>query len=638
MALKKLVLTPGLNRESTNYGNENGWYDGDKIRFRSGNPEKIGGWVRLTNNTFLGLARAMWNWIDLDGTNYVGLGTELKYYIERGGLYYDITPIRTTLVAPATNNCFATLINSNVVTVTIVAHGAIQNDFVTFSGAVAVGGISAPTLNAEYQITYLTANTFTITVPTLATSTVPAGGGVAISAAFQITTGLDVYSSGVGWGAGGWGRGGWGTGVVNSVGAQLRLWSNDNYGQDLVIAPRGGAIYYWQDAGGVTTRAKTLASLATLAGYSGTYVPTTTNQIMASSIQRFVIAFGANPYISGTPASTFDPMLVRWSDQNNQYQWVPSITNQSGEFRLTHGSYIVASQVTRQENLIWTDAALYSMQHLGPPYVFSFQVLMDNISIISPNAVTTVNNVTYWMGIDKFYYYDGSVHTLPCTLWQYVFEDLNTDQSFQVFSGSNSGYNEIWWFYCSEDTSVIDRYVIFNYLDQVWYSGNMARTAWLDSGIRQYPIAANYDHRLLYHEASVDDVSGLTPVPIAAYVQSSDFDIEDGQNFGFVWRILPDINFNGSDVNNPYVTMTVVPRENAGASYGSADAPLVTSSDNYALPYPPNSSVYIVQTFTGQVYTRLRGRQMSFRIESDALGVAWQLGKPRIDLKSDGKR
>jgi hypothetical protein len=638
MALKKLILTPGINRESTNYGNEGGYYDGDKIRFRSGNPEKIGGWVRLSNSTFLGLVRAMWNWIDLDGTNYVSLGTELKYYIEKGGLYYDITPIRTTLVAPATNNCFATLINSNVVTVTIVAHGAIQNDFVTFSGAVAVGGITAPTLNAEYQITYLTANTFTITVPTLATSTVAAGGGVAISAAFQITTGLDVYSSGVGWGAGGWGRGGWGTGVINTVGTQLRLWSNDNYGQDLIIAPRGGGIYYWPDSGGVTTRAQTLASLATAAGYDGTYVPTTTNQIMASSIQRFVIAFGANPYISGTPASTFDPMLVRWSDQNNQYQWVPSITNQSGEFRLTHGSYIVASQVTRQENLIWTDAALYSMQYLGPPYVFSFQVLMDNISIISPNAVTTVNNATYWMGIDKFYYYDGSVHTLPCTLWQYVFEDLNVDQSFQVFSGSNSGYNEIWWFYCSEDTSVIDRYVIFNYLDQVWYSGNMSRTAWLDSGIRQYPIAANYDHRLLYHEASVDDVSGLTPVPIAAYVQSSDFDIEDGQNFGFVWRILPDINFNGSDVNNPYVTMTVVPRENAGAPYGSADAPIVTSADNYALPYPPNSSVYIVQTFTGQVYTRLRGRQMSFRIESDALGVAWQLGKPRIDLKSDGKR
>lgn len=638
MALKKLVLTPGLNRESTNYGNEGGWYDGDKIRFRSGSPEKIGGWVRLSSSTFLGLARAMWNWIDLDGTNYVGLGTELKYYIEKGGVYYDITPIRTTLVAPATNNCFATLIGSNVVTVTIVAHGATQNDFVTFSGAVAVGGIAAPILNAEYQITYLTANTFTITVPTLATSTVAAGGGVAISAAFQITTGLDVYSSGVGWGAGGWGRGGWGTGAVNTVGTQLRLWSNDNYGQDLVIAPRGGAIYYWPDSGGVTARAKPLAYWATFYGYDGTYVPTITNQVMASSIQRFVIAFGANPYIFGTPASTFDPMLVRWSDQNNQYQWVPDIANQSGEFRLTHGSYIVASQVTRQENLVWTDAALYSMQYLGPPYVFSFQVLMDNISIISPNAVTTVNNITYWMGIDKFYYYDGSVHTLPCTLWQYVFEDLNVDQSFQVFSGSNSGYNEVWWFYCSEATSVVDRYVIYNYLDQVWYSGTMSRTAWLDSGIRQYPIAANYDNRLLYHEASVDDVSGLAPVPIVAYVQSSDFDIEDGQNFGFVWRILPDINFNGSDVNNPYVTMTVVPRENAGAPYGNADAPIITSADNYALPYPPNSSVYIVQTFTGQVYTRLRGRQMSFRIESNALGVAWQLGKPRIDLKSDGKR
>jgi hypothetical protein len=331
-------------------------------------------------------------------------------------------------------------------------------------------------------------------------------------------------------------------------------------------------------------------------------------------------------------------MLVRWSDQNNQYQWVPAITNQAGEFRLTHGSYIMSAQVARQETLIWTDSALYSMQYLGPPYVFNFQVLMDNISMISPNSAITVNNVTYWMGIDKFYMYNGTVSTLPCTLWQYVYEDLNLDQSFQVFAGGNNGYNEIWWFYCSEDTSVIDRYVIFNYLDQVWYSGTMGRTAWLDSGIRAYPIAANYENRLLYHEASVDDVSGLFPVPIPAYVQSSDFDIEDGQNFGFVWRILPDINFNGSSVNNPYVTMTVVPRENSGASYGPADAPTVTSADNYALPYPPNSSVYVIQTFTGQVYTRLRGRQMSFRIDSDGLGVAWQLGRPRIDLKPDGKR
>jgi hypothetical protein len=638
MALKKLALTPGLNRESTNYGNEGGWYDGDKVRFRSGNPEKIGGWIRLSNDTYLGLARSLWNWIDLDGANYLGVGTNLKYYIEKGSVYYDITPLRVIYVAPATTNCFATTNLLYTVVVTIVAHGAIQNDFVTFSGAVAVGGIAAATLNAEYQITYIDANSFSITSPTAATSSVAAGGGAGTAAAFQITTGLDVYSSGVGWGAGGWGRGGWGTGVVNTLGMQLRLWSNDNYGQDLVIAPRGGPIYYWEDAAGVGIRAVTLSAASTFYGYPGTYVPTATNQILSSSIQRFVIAFGANPYVSGTPASTFDPMLVRWSDQNNQYQWVPSVTNQAGEFRLTHGSYIMAAQVTRQETLIWTDSALYSMQYLGPPYVFNFQVLMDNISMISPNSAITVNNVTYWMGIDKFYFYDGTVHTLPCTLWQYVYEDLNLDQSFQVFAGGNNGYNEVWWFYCSEDTSVIDRYVIFNYLDQVWYSGTMGRTAWLDSGIRTYPIAANYESRLLYHEASVDDVSGLFPVPIPAYVQSSDFDIEDGQNFGFVWRILPDINFNGSSVNNPYVTMTVVPRENAGASYGTADAPTVTSADNFALPYPPNSSVYIVQTFTGQVYTRLRGRQMSFRIDSDALGVAWQLGRPRIDVKSDGKR
>lgn len=638
MPLQALKLVPGLNREGTNYSNSGGWYDGDKIRFRSGNPEKIGGWTRLSNSTYQGVARALWNWVDFDGSNYLGVGTNLKYYIERGGEYYDITPIRTTFTAPATTNCFSTINLSPVVTVTITSHGATQDDFVTFSGAVAVGGISAATLNAEYQITYIDTNTFSIRTTTNATSNVAAGGGAGISAVFQILTGLNTYTVGTGWGAGPFGRLGWGTGYTSGIGQQLRLWSNDNYGQDLVIAPRGGSIYYWSDATTVNTRAQLLSTLATAAGYSGTYVPVATNQVLTSALQRFVIAFGANSYVAGTPNTPFDPMLVRWSDQANPYQWVPSITNQSGEFRLTHGSYIVAAQITRQENLVWTDSCLYSMQYLGPPYVYQFTVLMDNISIISPNAAITVNNVTYWMGLDKFYMYNGTVNTLPCALKQYVFENLNSDQGYQVFAGSNSGYNEVWWFYCSEDSSLVNHYIIYNYLDNVWYSGTMGRTAWLDSGIRTYPMAADYNGRILYHEADVDDVSGLTPMPINAYVQSSDFDIEDGHSFSFVWRMLPDVNFNGSNVNNPYVSITIVPRQNAGAPYGTADAPTVTSADNYAPPYPPNSSVYVVQQFTGQVYTRLRGRQMSFRIESDALGVAWQLGTVRFDSRPDGRR
>jgi len=637
MPLQKLQFRAGINREGTDYSNEGGWYDCDKIRFRSGFPEKIGGWIRLSNYTYQGVARSMWNWIDLDGTNYLGVGTNLKYYIERGGYYYDVTPLRVTYThstSPSTDNCFATTIGSNVVTVTITANGAANNDFVTFSGSTAVGGVPATELNAEHQITYVNSSTFTFTTTTAATSTVAAGGGVAITAAFQINTGLDVYVVGGGWGAGGWGRGGWGSGVsTGGVGQQLRLWSNDNYGQDLIIAPRNGAIYYWKDSTGVSVRAQPLSDLATAAGYSGAYVPYKTLDVSASSIQRFVIAFGANSYVSGTPATDFDPMLVRWSDQNNPYQWVPAVTNQAGEFRLSHGSSIVSYINTRQEILVWTDTALYSMQYLGSPYVWKFEILMDNISVMSPNSMITVNNVTYWMGQEKFYMYSGRVETLPCALRQYIFDDINKDQAYQIFSGSNEGYNEVWWFYCSNGSNVVDKYVIYNYLDRVWYYGSMGRTAWLDSGIRQYPMAASYDNRVLYHEASVDDVSGLTPVPIDAYIQSSDFDIGDGHNFGFVWRILPDVNFNGSTVDQPSVTMTVKPRQNSGTAYGVANNPSVQSYDNFSVRH-----TYNIQQFDGQVYTRLRGRQLAFRIESNTLGTAWQLGTPRIDIRADGRR
>jgi len=325
--------------------------------------------------------------------------------------------------------------------------------------------------------------------------------------------------------------------------------------------------------------------------------------------------------------------LVRWSDQENPYQWIPEVTNQAGEFRLSHGSFIVSGQPTRQENLIWTDSALYSMQYLGPPYVWKFDLLMDNISVMSPNCQITINNVTYWMGKDKFYMYSGRVETLPCALRQYIFDDINLQQSQQVFCGGNEGYNEVWWFYCSGNSAVVDKYVIYNYLDRVWYYGSMSRTAWLDSGIRDFPMAADYNNRILYHESSVDDEAGDTPLPIHSYVQSSDFDIGDGHTFGFVWRILPDINFNGSTVDKPVVSMTVKPRLNAGAPYGAADNPAVVSADNYS-----TTRVYNIQQFDGQVYTRLRGRQMAFRIESNTLGVAWQLGTPRIDVRNDGRR
>jgi hypothetical protein len=656
----------------------------------------------LSNYTYQGVSRSLWNWISLDNTNYLGVGTNLKYYIEKGGYYYDVTPIRKT-VNPMANNPFATAystlganltatastitltsgatfpssggvvlidteqiayngkstnvltgitrgyngttaaahtsttpVYSSTLTVTDPSNGVARNDFVTFSGATgSFGGFTAANINAEQQV-YGTINpsTYTININGVFSTSSASGGGAAVKAEYQINTGLDVYVAGTGWGAGVWGRGGWGSAAVGtSVGQQLLLWSNDNFGQDLVIAQRNGALYYWKDSTGVTTRAKLLSDLSTNAGYAGQFVPKKTLEVSASSIQRFVIAFGANPYDPLDSNTAFNPMLVRWSDQENPYEWVPSITNQSGEFPLSHGSQIVSYINTRQEILIWTDTALYSMQYLGAPYVWKFEILMDNISVMSPNAMITVNNVTYWMGQGKFYQYTGRVETLPCSLRQYIFDDINQDQAYQVFSGGNEGYNEVWWFYCSQGSNIVNKYVIYNYLDRVWYYGTMSRTTWLDSGTRTYPMAGSYDNRILYHEASVDDVSGLTPVAIDSYVQSSDFDIGDGHNFGFVWRILPDVNFNGSNVNQPSVTMTVKPRQNSGTPYGVANNPVVQSNDNFSLRY-----AYNVQEFDGQVYTRLRGRQMAFRIESNTVGVAWQLGTPRIDIRPDGRR
>jgi hypothetical protein len=731
--LQKIQFRPGVNREGTDYSNEGGWYACDKVRFRSGFPEKIGGWIRLSNDTFLGICRILWNWVALDGANYLGVGTNLKYYIEQGGAYNDITPIRATFTnssSPSTANCISTTNGSNVVTVNYSNYGGISGDFVTISGATAVGGIAATALNTEHQITYIDLDTFTFTVASNATSTAT-GGGNAITMVFQIQTGIDVFIQGTGWGAGTWpsyvqtsltnpftctspsttvtvtqtahglangnavyfnsisgnvcgiasapfikafpitvvnanaytfstvigsntyttsNNGptggtvvvstpvapfrGWGAAADVGIGQQLRLWTNDNFGEDLLIAPRGGGIYYWDATLGITERALLLNDASDDAGFDGQFVPNRTNQIIGSSIQRFAICFGANPYDPLDADTVFDPLLVRWSDQENPFDWVPSALNQSGEYRLNIGSFIMCAESTRQEILVWSDAAIYSMQYLGPPYVWGFQLLQDNISIMSPNASITVNNVTYWMGVDKFFSYTGRVETLPCTLWQYVFEDINIDQSFQVFAGSNERYSEVWWFYCSENSNQIDKYVIYNYLERVWSYGTMSRTAWLDSALRPFPMAAYPEgDKVLYHEANVDDVSGLTPVPIESYIQSSDFDIGDGHNFGFVWRILPDITFNGSNVNEPKVTMTVRPRRNSGTPYGISDTPDVQSDQNYT-----GQRNYDVQLFDGQVYTRLRGRQMAFRITSTDLGVSWQLGTPRIDIRNDGRR
>lgn len=798
MAITKIAIASGIYREGTSYSAEGRWFDCDKIRFRSGNAEKIGGWIRASNYTYNGVARSLWNWVDLQGTNYLGIGTNLKYYIEKGGFYYDVTPIRKT-TNPMANNPFATAystldggindsttnitvvaatsfpntggiikidseeilyngVSGNVLTgcergyngttaashltganvgcstiaVTDIANGSIQNDFVTFSGATATDGFSADDLNAEHQVFRIAnSSVYTVNIDGVFSTSVASGGGAAVIAEYQVNTGLDVYIVGTGWGAGTWpnpltytltnpftttngsgtitvahtahgltngqyvrfsgvssvggvpaallnrtyqityiglnsysialgndgygnpitatsgatgggtitayyqtGTRGWGEASnTTGIGQQLRLWTAENFGENLILAPRNGALYYWIESGGLTARAELLSDLATAAGLDGSFVPNQTLEVSASSIQRFVIAFGANPYDPTDADTPFDPMLVRWSDQENPYQWVPGVTNQAGEFRLSHGSSIVTYINTRQEILVWTDSAIYSMQYLGAPYVWGFNILMDNISILSPNAAITVNNVTYWMGDGKFYQYTGRVETLPCALRQYIFNDLNKDQSYQIFAGANEAYNEVWWFYCSNGSNVVDKYVVYNYLENVWYYGTMGRTAWLDSGLRQYPMAANYDYRILYHEANVDDVSGLTPVPINAYIQSADFDIGDGNQFAFIWRMLPDINFNGSNVDKPSVTMTLRPRINAGAPYKPAPSPEVESQNNYT-----NVRSYNIQEFDGQVYTRVRGRQMALRIESTDLGVAWQLGSVRADIKPDGRR
>jgi hypothetical protein len=698
MPLQKLQFKPGINREGTNYSNEGGWYDCDKIRFRSGNPEKIGGWTQQSPNQYLGVARALWGWVDLSGNNFLGIGTNLKYYIEKGADYFDVTPIITT--STLVNKCstaFSTLngtitatatslvltsaasfpstggiiridsetisytgkssntltglvrgVNSTTaashttganvgaytVTISDVSYNPYAGDYLTITGGTPFGGI---TLSGEYVVSGVpSGSTYTITAATFATSLATASGGT-IVVAYQIPVGTNVATFGTGWGTGPWSRGSWGSGYTSVLSSQLRLWSNDNYGQNLFIAPRTGAVYYWLATNGVASRAQPLDTLATAAGKDGTYVPNNVLQVLTAPIQQFVICMGSNPYISGSPNSTFNPLLVRWSDQADEYEWVPAVTNQAGEFALSNGSEIIGARTTRQEILIWTDTALYSMQYLGAPYVWGFQILMDNLSIMSPNAMVTVNNVTYWMGRDKFYMYSGRVETLPCTIRQYIFQDVNIDQNYQIFAASNEGYNEVWWFYVSndvQDSTLIDKYVIFNYLDQVWYFGSMARTAWLDSSLQPYPVAADYNSRLLYHESGVNDNSTAATLPIDAYIQSSDFDIGDGHNFGFVWRILPDLNFNGSNVSSPSVTMTVKPRVNSGTAYGPADNPTVQSSNVYS----NTQNFYNIQEFTGQVYTRIRGRQMAFRIESDTVGVAWQLGAPRIDIRPDGRR
>ena len=771
MPLKKLKFTPGVNKENTRYTNENGWYDCDKIRFRQGTPEKIGGWDQLSAQTFEGYCRSLWNWSTLSGLSLIGVGTNSKFYIESGGYYNDITPIRS---AVSLTNPFSIANNSSTVTVTDANGNYLNGDYVTFYGSTAIGNV---TILGEYQITYSTGNSYTIdlsspvlistgipalfavkfklanntpvvlttagslpapftagttyyvvntsdytfnlaatsggsainstsnnqsgihTLTAKATSTVASGGGT-VRALYQINTGPSVAQPLTGWGASYWGSESWGTGQSSSD--PLRLWSQNNFGQDLIFGPRNGALYYWNASIGLTnstvgitigspgvfTSSLSLSNnvaisfvstgdlptglsigtvyyvvnssgttfnvaataggtaIVTTGSQSGTHyissraiavsslaeasnVPLKQNYMLISDASRFLFCFGTNEYLS----TTFDPMLVRWSDQNSITEWTPSATNASGSLRLSHGSQIITALQARQEILVWTDSSLYSIQYLKQDPVWGSQILADNISIISENAASLANNIAFWMGNDKFYMYDGRVQTLKCDLRQFIYSDINMNQADQIFSGTNEGFNEVWWFYCTADSTVINRYVVYNYAEQIWYYGSMARTAWIDSGLEGNPIGATYSKNLVKHEIGYDDKETSTTLPIESYITSAEFDLDDGHMISFIWRVLPDITFRGSTTSSPSAVMYLKPMKNSGSGYTTPASVGGVSSSTIT-----RTAVLPIEAFTGQIYTRVRGRQMAIELRSTGEGVSWQLGSPRLDIRPDGRR
>lgn len=697
--LKKLQLKSGVNRENTRYTNENGWYESDKIRFRQGTPEKIGGWQRISASTFLGVCRSLWNWVTLGSQNLLGVGTNLKYYIENGGSYYDVTPIRATatLTGP-----FTTVNTSNIVTVLDATGGYTNGDYVTFTGATAVGGL---TISGDYQLTHISgATSYTVTAASPATSS--ATGGGTVYASYQISTGPAYAVPLSGWGAGTWGSGVWGTSA--STTDALRIWNSDNFGQDLLYGPRGLPLYYWNATIGnipstvsitiaspaIITAALNLpdataiqlqttgalptglivgttyytkyisstsfnlaltpggAAINTSGSQSGitqisprgvpvsalngaSSVPLYQNSFIISDASRFVLVFGTNDFGS----TVLDPMLVRWSDQESTVEWYPAATNQAGSLRLSHGSKLVTVLQSRQEILVWTDSTLYSMQYLGAPIVWGSQLLADNVSIAGPNAMALAANVTYWMGVDKFYKYDGQVQTLNCDLWRHIYNDINPLQFDQVYSSTNEGFNEVWWFYCSENSNTVDKYVVYNYLENVWYYGSMARTAWLDTGLRNYPLAATYAGNIVNHEFGVDDGTLAVPVAIEASITSAQFDLDDGNNMAFVWRMLPDLTFRGStDGTVPSLTMQLLPLKNSGSGYNVPKSVGGTNAEASQAVTATQTYPIDLDTYNGQINIRVRGRQMAMRITSNQLGTQWQLGSPRIDARPDGRR
>jgi hypothetical protein len=625
MPLTKLQFRPGINQEVTSYSNEGGWRDCDKIRFRFGYPEKIGGWEKYSSSTYLGSARALHNWIALDGSNYLGIGTHLKYYIEEGQGLNDITPIRATTAAGDVT--FAATNGSTTITVSDTAHGAFENDFVTFSGAVSLGGvITADVLNKEYQvIRVVDADSYEVTSAVAANSSDTGNGGSSTVGTYQINTGLDTSVGGTGWGAGTYGRDGWGDAASSGLTTtnQIRLWSHDNFGEDLIINARDDNIYYWDKTNNLSTAA---VELSTRTG-TKTSVPQIAKQVLVSDQDRHVIAFGCDGLNSSASANqgdgVQDPLLIRFSDQENPLVWYPAATNTAGDLTLGAGSTFMQAVETKREILVWTDTALNSMRFIGPPFTFGLQQLASNITIMSPNAAVATEDVVFWMGIDNFYVYAGQTQQLPCTVKDKVFLDFNFEQADKVISGINSEFSEVFWFYPSASSTDNDRYVVYNYGEKVWYFGSLARSAWIDRGVRTYPIAAGSSY-LYNHEFGYDDDGSA----MNSFIESAAIDIGDGDKFTYIRRVVPDLTFNGStNLSSPQATFTVKARNFPGASFdntASGDAVRTASSP--------------VETFTNQLHLRARGRSFALRVESEALGAKWKLGSPRVDLRPDGRR
>tara|TARA_R100000697_G_scaffold76941_1_gene89175 strand:+ start:47 stop:1957 length:1911 start_codon:yes stop_codon:yes gene_type:complete len=636
MPLSKLQFRPGINKETTSYSNEGGWFDCDKIRFRAGFPEKIGGWAKKTPNSFLGTTRALHPWQTISLANYLGVGTNIKYYIQYGGAYYDITPLRAT--TSAGDVTFSATNGSSTITVTDTSHGAIVGDFVTFSGAASLGGnITAEVLNQEYKIvTVPTANTYTITarevnpvsritvdgvytpVAVLASGSDSGNGGSSTVGAYQLNIGLNTSITGDGWNAGTWGRGTWNSATTPTIQDVMRLWTHDNFGEDLIINIHNGGLYYYDSSQGLTYRATVLSSVA-----GAVSPPSIATKVLVSDVDLHVIAFGCD---SEDDPGTQDPLLIRFSDQRNALDWKATVDNTAGDLKISSGSKIITAIETKREILVFTDTSIYSMQFIGPPDTFGITIVSEGISIRSPNSAVAIEDNVFWMGSNEFYVYNGAVQKIPCTLKDFVFSDFNSLQSEKVFAGVNSSFSEIWWFYPSADSNEVDKYVIYNYQQQIWYYGSLNRTAWLDRGVNELPISASTDFYLYNHETGDDDGSTDPVTAIPAHIESSQMDIGEGDQFTFISRIIPDITFRNSEIGKK-ASLILKTRNFPGGNYLQTDPTEVSKT-----------ATVPVEQFTNDAFIRLRGRSFALRVESTETGISWRLGSPRIDIRPDGRR